>query len=55
MDSYEHIISLMLNQSISDLQHGIPEQLGPILTKAQAVDAVSVQAFYQGDPNAKVN
>ncbi len=55
MDSYEHIISLMLNQSNSDQQHGIPEQLGPILAKAQATDTVSVQAFYQGDPNAKVN
>ena len=55
MDSYEHIISLMLNQSISDRQHGIPEQLGPILAKAQATDTVSVQAFYQGDSNAKVN
>ena len=55
MDSYEHIISLMLNQSISDRQHGVPEQLGPILAKAQATDTVSVQAFYQGDSSAKVN
>ena len=55
MDSYEHIISLMLKQSINDRQYGIPDQLGPILTKSQAVDTVSVQAFYQGDPNAKVN
>ncbi len=55
MDSYEHIVSLMLNQSIADRQLGIPEQLGPILAKAQATDTVSVQAFYQGDSSAKVN
>jgi len=55
MDSYEHIVSLMLNQSIADKQLGIPEQLGPILAKAQAIDTVSVQAFYQGDSSAKVN
>ena len=55
MDSYEHIISLIINQSIADSEFGIPESQGPIRSKAQHMDTVSVQAFYQGDSNAKVH
>ena len=55
MDSYEHIISLIINQSRADNEYGISEAMGPITSKAQATDTVSVQAFYQGDQSAKVN
>ncbi len=55
MDSYEHIISLIINQTVADQQAGIPNGMGPIRAKAQSQDTVSVQAFYQGDRNAKVN
>ena len=55
MDSYEHIISLIINQSIADSEIGIPESHGPIRSKAQHMDTISVQAFYQGDSNAKVH
>ena len=55
MDSYEHIISLIINQSRADNEYGISESMGPITSKAQATDTVSVQAFYQGDQSAKVN
>ena len=55
MDSYEHIISLIVNQSLADNEYGISEAMGPIASKAQATDTVSVQAFYQGDSSAKVN
>jgi hypothetical protein len=55
MDSYEHIISLMLNQSIADSEYGIPESQGPIKAKSNTVNTVSVQAFYQGDTSATVN
>lgn len=55
MDSYEHIISLIINQSIADAEHGVPESQGPIRAKSNTVDTVSVQAFYQGDTSARVN
>ena len=55
MDSYEHIISLIINQSIADAEHGVPESKGPIAAKSNTVDTVSVQAFYQGDTSARVN
>ena len=55
MDSYEHIISLIINQSIADAEHGVPESSGPIAAKSNTVDTVSVQAFYQGDTSARVN
>lgn len=55
MDSYEHIVSLVVKQCISDKQFGINNSIGPIRGKAQSVNTPSIQAFYQGDKNATVN
>ena len=55
MDSYEHIISLIINQSVSDSDFGIDATLGPITAKAHSMNTVSVQAFYQGDSSARIN
>jgi len=56
MDSYEHIVSLVVKQSTSDNQFGINNSLGPIRAKIQnGVSSTSIQAFYQGDKDAKFN
>ena len=56
MDSYEHIVSLVIKQSNADRQFGINETFGPIRAKIlHKVDPPSIQAFYQGDKGAKVN
>jgi dTDP-4-amino-4,6-dideoxy-D-glucose ammonia-lyase len=56
MDSYEHIVSLVVKQSISDNQFGINNSVGPIRAKVlNGVSSTSIQAFYQGDKNAKFN
>ena len=54
MDSYEHIVSLVIKQTNSDNAFGISNQLGPIRAKAQSVSTPSVQAFYNGDKDATV-
>jgi dTDP-4-amino-4,6-dideoxy-D-glucose ammonia-lyase len=55
MDSYEHIISLIVNQNENDAKFGIPVSEGPIQGKlTENEKAVSIQAFYQGDRNARV-
>lgn len=55
MDSYEHIISLIVNQNEADAAYGVPVALGPIRSKLTETEkSVSIQAFYQGDRNAKV-
>jgi hypothetical protein len=55
LDSYEHIVSLLVRQSKADKQFGIDESLGPIQSKMTTVSTPSIQAFYQGDTNATVN
>jgi hypothetical protein len=55
MDSYEHIVSLVVKQCTSDKQFGINNSIGPIRAKAQSVNTPSIQAFYQGDKDATVN
>ena len=56
MDSYEHIVSLVVKQSTSDNQFGINNSLGPIRAKIRnGVSSTSIQAFYQGDKDAKFN
>jgi dTDP-4-amino-4,6-dideoxy-D-glucose ammonia-lyase len=55
MDSYEHIVSLVVKQCTSDKQFGIDNIVGPIRAKAQSVNTPSIQAFYQGDKDATVN
>lgn len=54
MDSYEHIVSLIVNQNEEDNYFGIPVEFGPILGKLKLAKSVSIQAFYQGDKSAKV-
>jgi len=55
MDSYEHIVALVIRQTKADREFGIHETLGPIRSKANIVETTSIQAFYQGDKDAKVN
>ena len=56
MDSYEHIVALVIKQTKADREFGIDESLGPIHSKIlNNVNSTSIQAFYQGDKDAKVN
>jgi TDP-4-amino-4,6-dideoxy-D-glucose deaminase len=56
MDSYEHIVALVIKQTKADREFGIDESLGPIHSKIlNNVNSPSIQAFYQGDKDAKVN
>jgi len=55
LDSYEHIVSLLVRQSKSDRQFGIDDEHGPIRAKMSAMDTSGIQPFYQGDISAKIN
>ena len=54
MDSYDHLITLLVNQAEDDLNYGLPFNLGPVKVRVSNPDKLNVNLsnnWYRDEKN----